>query len=35
MSKRKPQIILKADERGTVLQLARERKFVARIKRLG
>ena len=28
MSKRKPQIILKADERSTVLQLGRERKFV-------
>ena len=35
MSKRKPQIILKADERSTVLQLGRERKFVARNKRLG
>ena len=34
MSKRKPQIIMKADERSTVLQLGRERKFVARNKRL-
>ena len=35
MSKRKPQIILKADERSTVLQLGRERKFVARKRRWG
>jgi hypothetical protein len=35
LAKRKPQIILKTEERNVILELGHEGKFTAQIKRLG